>query len=308
MKRTMCKRLLLGAVLPLLLAGCSTEEHEKALWYKEQGDFYYQNGKWSQAHAEYGAAIGKDEDLIEAYIAIAYTCRMQGKIEYIKSPNEYGRRVAEERYQKAHWWTEQCLEKDEGNPEAYHLQGLLWYDACKFEEAIDSFDKALDHNPHHKHANKYKSMCLFMQGVKFRSEGSAAKEKAAKYLKEGAEKDANVELTKQVDLYRASVDKYEIAATTMEVYLSNWDKVETDKAPQEADLKNWIRVLRAMAKADGTETEEARIYMNKIKNVAPALTEKGAAEGAEGGQPVIRESDLVPSMMGKDSGSANQPK
>ncbi|MEK7467423.1 MAG: tetratricopeptide repeat protein [Planctomycetota bacterium] len=307
MNRTIGLRLL-GVVIPLLLAGCTSADHEKALWFKDQGDFYYQNGKWDQAHAEYGAAIGKDEDFIEAYIALAYTCRMQGKVEYIKSPNEYGRRVAEKRYQEAHWWTELCLEKEEGNPEAFHLQGLLWYDACKFEQAIDSFDKVLDHDPHHKHANKYKSMCLFMQGVKLRGEGAAAKEKAAKLRVEGEENEANLEMSKQVDLYRDAVEKYEVAAKTMEAYLTNWDKLEVDKPPQEADLRNWIRVLREMAKSDGTETEEARIYMNKIKNVAPALTEKGAAEGAEGGQPVIRESDLVPSMMGKDSGAANQPK
>jgi tetratricopeptide (TPR) repeat protein len=295
-------------VLSFALTGCAGDEHDKALWYKDQGDYYYQNGKWDQAHAEYVAAIQKDEDLIEAYIAVAYTCRMQGKVEYIKSPNEYGRRMAERAYRESHTWTVKCLEKEEGNPEAYHLQGLLWYDACNFEEAIDSFDKALDHDPHHKHANKYKSMCLFMQGVKMRGEGAIAKANAEKYAKEGADVEALEEQKKQMMLYRDAVDKYEEAAKTMEAYLTNWDKVETDKAPQEADLKNWVRVLREMAKADGTETEEARIYMNKIKNVAPALTHKGAEEGTEGGQPVIRESDLAPSMMDKDSRAANQPK
>ena len=307
MKRTIGVGLL-GAVVSLGFTGCSTEEHEKALWYKEQGDYYYQNGKWEQARAEFKAALAKDEELIEAYIALAYTCRMMGKVEYFKSPNEYGRRVAEKMYREAHWWSEQCLEREEGNPEAYHLQGLLWYDACKFDKAIDSFDEALDHDPHHRHANKYKSMCLFMQGVQLRGEASAAKEKAAKLTKEGAENEANLELERQIGLNREAVEKYEIAAKTMESYLTNWDKNQTEKAPQEGDLRNWIRVLLAMAKADGAETDEARIYMNKIKNVAPALTERGVREGSEGGEPVIRESDQLPSMMGKDSGSASQPK
>lgn len=277
---------LLAAILALALAGCSPIDHEKALFYKDQGDFYYQNGKWEQARAEYLAALGVDEEFIEAYVAIGYTSRMMGKVEYIKSPDEYGRRQAEKWYREALRYTELCLEHDEGNPEAYHLQGLLWYDASRFQEAIDSFDKALDHDPHHKHANKYKSMCLFMQGVQLRGQGIEAKEKG--------------EIEKQVELCREAVRKYEDAATAMETYLANWDKVESEKAPQESDLRNWIRVLREMAKADGAETEEARIYMNKIKNVAPALTERGAMEGSKDGQPVIRESDVAPSMTDKD--------
>lgn len=279
---------LFGVVAALAGSGCSTVDHEKAMFYKEQGDFYYQNGKWEQAHAEYWAALGQDDEFIEAYLAIGYTCRMRGKVEYIKSPNEFGRRMAEKHYGEALWWTEQCLEREEGNPECYHLQGLLWYDASRFDEAIDSFDKALDHDPHHKHANKYKSLCLFMQGVKLRGLGAAAKEKD--------------DLVKQLEFYNEAVKKYEDAATTMEAYLANWDKLETSKAPQEADLRNWVRVIREMAKADGKETEEARIYMNKIKNVAPALTERGAVEGMDdGGQPVIRESDLIPSMTEREN-------
>lgn len=300
MKRTIGMSLF-SAVATLFLAGCSTEDHEKALFYKEQGDFYYQNGKWDQAHAEYFAALNKEEKYVDAYIAIGYTCRMQGKVEYIKSPNEYGRRVAEKKYREAHWWTEQCLEKEEGNAEAYHLQGLLWYDACKFDQAIDCFDQALDHDPHHRFANKYKSMCLFMQGVKLRGEGAEAKDRAKKLTEAGSEVEALAESTKQLDLYRDAVAKYEEAAKTMDLFLTNWDKVETEKAPEESDLKNWIRVLREMAKADGAETEEAHIYMNKIKNVAPALTDKGVEEGSVGGQPVIRESDMVPSMTEKDT-------
>ncbi len=279
---------LAGIFGAFMAAGCSGVDRKKADFYKEQGDYYYQNGKWDQAHAEYMAALGQDEDFIEAYLALGYTCRMMGKVEYIKSPNEYGRRMAEKYYNEARWWTDKCLEKEEGNPECYHLQGLLWYDSSHFDKAIECFDLALDHDPHHKHANKYKSLCLFMEGVKLRGLGTAAKEKD--------------DIEKQLQLYREAVKKYEDAAKTMEVYLDNWDKLETAKAPQEADLRNWIRVLREMAKADGKETEEARIYMNKIKNVAPALTEKGAVEGRdESGQPVIHESDLVPSMTGRET-------
>ncbi|MCE9583347.1 MAG: hypothetical protein K8T20_12750 [Planctomycetes bacterium] len=265
-------------------AGCSDVDRVKADTYKEQGDFYYQKGAWPQAHAEFGAAIAEDPDFIAAYIAISYTCRMMGKVEWIKSPNEYGRRMAEKYYQEARMWAEKCLEKDEGNPDAYHIEGLLWWDASKFTEAIEKFDMVLDHDPHHKWANYYKSWCLFLQGVELRGKAAAAKEKG--------------DQVKQQEYSAEVVQKYEEAAKTMEAYLANWDKATQEKAPGESDLKNWIRAVREMAKADGNETEEAKIYMNKIKN-APGLTEKGATEGMENGQPVVHEGDQPPPRNNK---------
>jgi hypothetical protein len=79
--------------LAALVSGCVTDcggEPDKPLWYKEQGDYYYQNGKWPQAHAEYQAALQKDENYLEAAIALVYTCRMQAHIAGIEDQAHSG--------------------------------------------------------------------------------------------------------------------------------------------------------------------------------------------------------------------------
>lgn len=285
----------------LMVSGCTEVDHAKAAAYKEQGDFYYQNAHWAQAHAEYKAAIATDEEQFEAYIAIAYTCRMQGKVEWVKSPNEYGRRVATHCYEEANAWIERLEQLDEGNPEGYHLRGLLWFDAGKFDIAIENFDLALDHDPHHRYANFYKSLCLFMKGVDARGramEHGAAEEKLRKDNDVvGADKEG--EDKKKLNLEAA--EYYERAAKAVDSYLANWAKASTDPAPQESDLKNWAKSLRAMASAEGSETDDAKLYMRKVLgSTAPSLTEKGAKDKTANGEPIVRESDLPPYLQSKE--------
>ena len=198
-------------------------------------------------------------------------------------------------------------DKDKGNLEAYHLKGLLWFDASRFENAIENFDLALDHDPHHKFANFYKSLCLFMQGVEARGRGADfSKVDSSGHPEPLSKEDERA----QKDLYQEAARKYEDAAKAVDSYLKNWDKLSSDPAPQEADLKNWARSLRAMAKAEGEETEDARVYMRKVMgSSSPALSKKGAEEErGEDGLPVIHESDVPPNLRGLDLGTPGSKK
>ena len=174
-----------------------------------------------------------------------------------------------------------ALKQDEGNAEAYHVMGLLWYDSGKFELAIENFDQALDHDPHHQHASYYKSWCLFYQGVTLHGQATEA----------GKKNDTD----KQRELIKEAVEKYQAAAKSMEAYIKNYDKESTARVPQESDLKNWIQGLKEMAKADATVTDDVRMVLGKIRHMSPALTKDGAEEGSKNGLPEIHEDDMPPS-------------
>ena len=266
-------------LLPLVLlsaSGCATDpEGPSAEDHKELGDMYYQRGKWDQARAEFKMAIAKDEELYEAYIALAYTLRMQGQQEFTANPNEYGRRRAAALYAEADKWANECLNRDENNPEALHLLGLLLYDSNKVQEALDQFDKVLDHDPRHIHANFYRSWCFFYLALNRRNR---AQEAEAKGNTEEAEA-----------LLKEAGKKYGEAAVAMESYLTNWEKTNMERAPKEADYRNWIKVLRDMQKNRGEFTEEAKLLGSKIKGDSGLPAVRDPEKAPDDGMPEVHE-------------------
>jgi tetratricopeptide (TPR) repeat protein len=265
------------------VAGCGEEEegHDSA-WHKEQGDYYYVNGRWDQAHAQYILALEKDDEYVPAMLALIFACRMQGKIEFIKAPNEFGRRKMEAKYQEALHWGNKALEEEEGNDDALHAIGILYYDAAgdseaKVDMALEYFDRALDHNPRHSWSQYYRAWCFFLKGVKARGDGVRLEEKDQK--DEAAKK------------FQASARWYLKAAQAMEDHLENWEKAKGENAPREGDWRNWIAMLKEMSASGGAITATAKSLGDKIQGGSPGRESGVIREGES-----VAEEDLPPGV------------
>lgn len=263
-------------LMPLVLAvatGCvGTEEGLDAKEFKELGDHYYSEGQWDRAAHEYMLAIKEDDEMYEAYVALAYTFRSKGMYELIANPNVYGRRKADEWFRESERWALKCLEEDDGNAEAMHVIGLLYYDASKLEKAIEWFDKTLDHDPRHIHANLYRSWCFFFTASRLRVD---AQELAEKKDVEGEQK-----------LLREARGNYASAAKAMEDYIANYEKMRNIEAPNEPELRHWIKILADLQKNDGVLSEEGRRLSAKISTGEP---QPEVIEGKDGELPETHE-------------------
>lgn len=246
-------------LIPLFLAvvsGCSLEEEGlEAQDHKELGDLYYSKGQWDRAGHEYMLAIEKDDELYGAFVALAYTWRSKGQYELIANPNIYGRKKADECFRESEKWALKCLDEDDGNAEAMHVIGLLYYDANKLDKAIEWFDKTLDHDPRHIHANLYRSWCFFFTASRLRADAQEMSEK----------KDVNGEQ----QLLREARANYASAAKAMEEYIANYEKMRNIDAPNEPELRHWIKILADLQKNDGVLSEEGRRLSAKIKTSEP---------------------------------------
>ncbi|NUN47721.1 MAG: hypothetical protein HUU15_02695 [Candidatus Brocadiae bacterium] len=265
-------------------AGCGEEdEGRNAAWHKEQGDYYYMNGRFDQAHAQYILSLEKDDEFIPSMLALVYACRMQGKLEFVKAPNEYGKRLMEAKYREALHWGMKVLEEEKGNDDGLHAIGLLYYDASgdsetRLDTALEYFDRALDHNPRHTWAQYYRAWCFFLKGVKARGEGARLEEKG-----QGEEAKKKFALCSRW---------YVKAANAMSDHLENWEKAKGEDAPREADWRNWIAMLKEMAGAGGEITGRAKEFGDRIKGAHPGRESGSVREGEEG----VAEEDLPPGV------------
>lgn len=244
--------------LAAVISGCGPccPVDEKPYWYKEQGDYYYQHGKWHQARAEYVAALGKDEEYVEAAVALVYTCRMIAAVAELK-----GEPGAGKSRQEAIAWANHALEHAPGNADAHYAAALALNDLDRFDEADAQLHAALDAR------SPFPLAHLEMARSSYR--------RAERELRLSAEPKAAPAAA--VEHKALAMQRLKSAADSVEAYLRSYREQFQRPAPEDQDLQRWVAVLRDMAAHDGVLTEDARALLHLLdpeRHRAPVIHER----------------------------------